>query len=559
MPKVLPRALETTAPKRCCRFSWLIAFAGIVFLCGQAMLLKLFKPLDLTTYGNIGRPISREIEKKPHSNKDRFLSSFVANFIQSHSRDANQSIPIPFRQQICETDKIDHVLDEWKENYRQLTCETRLVDNTTTNEGRERSTRGSVEEIIVDEYALPRWENQPTIVRYKNVEAWSMRGPIRTNCSPIDEQSKASARALDEEKSDTTQDDVIGNQIYVNATVIRVALFDVWNPYESFHAYTNVAMVMIMFDLHDPQLVLISNEKSDRDMEIWRLFSKLEPIFVSDSVETMQDHVHFSESAPAGTEEIPKPRYRFREIIDAPPSHLSMINTKSGMLDVVRNKTTVGALRGRSVDHECQSLLFQAIIEWIKWRANPMHHVKGAVELIGSEDPDRSIQILWSSRQPYCCRNNSTVTPKRILGNEEEWITRMSTLLGERYNVTIFDFGKSSLSESIQAAQQSDILVGVHGAGLMWSVFLPMPCGKSADPKCTRSDGSTSGLVEIFGGDRSPHNRHYHNIASLMGIQYRETGFWNSPAKMIAWNPQRLNEVASHIRSINISSGSEKH
>jgi len=132
-------------------------------------------------------------------------------------------------------------------------------------------------------------------------------------------------------------------------------------------------------------------------------------------------------------------------------------------------------------------------------------------------------------------------------------IDRIGGSLGSGYNITVVDFGTLSTFESIRLASQSDIMVGVHGAGLIWSAFLPLTTAQTQyniNSSSSSSSSSSSGLVEIFGGDRNPDNRHYHNIASLMGIQYVETKFWNGSQKVLRWNDARVNELVSLIRSI---------
>ena len=469
-------------------------------------------------YDNIINEANPNLKKI--GNEDEFLSQFVANFGNSY-RDANPKNPTSHRLQAYEKDTKNLVLEEWKQNHRKLICETKSSVSSTTKEAQETTIYNDGSELLVDEYVLPRWDAQPKIFRYQNVEAWSMRGPVRTECRPT---NITSTELVDSKLRVTEHDNTLVDTIYEDATVIWVRLFDVHNPYEGFHAYLNVAMVMIMFGIRDPQLVLAVKEPNERDTEMWRIFSKLEPIFVTTQI----------------TEEelIPKTRYRFREVIEAPPSHLSMINTN--------NKD--GCLKGRGIDHECKSPLLLAFIQWIKRRLDPMNHLIDSELSIDSGGTSRPRQIIWSSRQPYCCRGGKMYTPKCIIRNETQWIDSLGALLGDGYKIKAVDFGSLSLLESANVVEQSDIVVGAHGAGLMWSVFLPF--GKSGEP--TNSTSESKGLVEIFTGNRSNVNRHYHNIASLVGIQYRETKYLSSSAKMIGWDEKRLNEVVSQIRSIDI-------
>jgi hypothetical protein len=54
--------------------------------------------------------------------------------------------------------------------------------------------------------------------------------------------------------------------------------------------------------------------------------------------------------------------------------------------------------------------------------------------------------------------------------------------------------------------QGVSVLAGAHGAGLAWLVFLRNPAA----------------VVELFGGDRPSNNRHYHNMAVMLGLSYYE-------------------------------------
>lgn len=65
----------------------------------------------------------------------------------------------------------------------------------------------------------------------------------------------------------------------------------------------------------------------------------------------------------------------------------------------------------------------------------------------------------------------------------------MRDALGPAHNITPVDFGQlHTARQSIEKVSQADIMVGVHGTGLMWAVFMPIH----------------GGLVEIFGGDWRP-------------------------------------------------------
>ena len=162
---------------------------------------------------------------------------------------------------------------------------------------------------------------------------------------------------------------------------------------------------------------------------------------------------------------------------------------------------------------------------------------------IDDESDANTIQVAWSSRAPYCCRpKGRKYFPARPIANEDELVRRVGQALGDGYNITVANFGSLTTRESVAIAARSRIVVGVHGAGLVWSSFLP----------------PHSGIVEMFGGDRASNNRHYHNIASLADLHYRSLslgGHWpngrgaNRPMEL-AWKDDTVDQIATKIRSI---------
>ena len=264
--------------------------------------------------------------------------------------------------------------------------------------------------------------------------------------------------------------------------MIRVWPFDLYNPYEGFHAYLNVAMIMSMFQIKDPQIVLISQGNYDEvptkveevprnAMEMWRSFSSREPIYYS----YYEDGSKSKSPPPSGTNSSRK-TYIFHELIDTPFSGTSMLVTKS----------RTGGLQGRGADHHCKSSLYRDIVKWMASNFGIL--VKE--EQHKQQHSNETIQVVWSSRQPYNREYNKTYVPNRAIVNEEELVGRVEERLGghDKYNITIVDFGKMSTRESIRIAANSDIMVGVHGCGLIWSSFLPRH----------------GGLVEIFGATEDP-------------------------------------------------------
>ena len=72
--------------------------------------------------------------------------------------------------------------------------------------------------------------------------------------------------------------------------------------------------------------------------------------------------------------------------------------------------------------------------------------------------------------------------------------------------ITVLDVESYSLRKVAMLVQGVSVLAGAHGAGLAWLVFLRNPAA----------------VVELFGGDRPSNNRHYHNMAVMLGLSYYE-------------------------------------
>jgi len=125
-------------------------------------------------------------------------------------------------------------------------------------------------------------------------------------------------------------------------------------------------------------------------------------------------------------------------------------------------------------------------------------------------------------------------TPSRSLVDEEQFVDALRERTG--LSIRVVDFGLLSAKESVQVALNTDVLMGVHGAGLMWSAF--MVPGKSS-------------VVELFGGDRSANNRHYHNVASLAGLRYFDVkhGLKSVLGKALKWdnNERLLDQISAYL------------
>ena len=93
------------------------------------------------------------------------------------------------------------------------------------------------------------------------------------------------------------------------------------------------------------------------------------------------------------------------------------------------------------------------------------------------------------------------------------------------------DFAALSPRECIAKASAAHVIVGAHGAGLMWAAYLPRH----------------GLLVEMFGGNRQRSNRHYHNIASLADLHYAEVSLGGYGAGALQWSPSNVEFIARSI------------
>ncbi|KJK74011.1 hypothetical protein H634G_10742 [Metarhizium anisopliae BRIP 53293] len=95
-------------------------------------------------------------------------------------------------------------------------------------------------------------------------------------------------------------------------------------------------------------------------------------------------------------------------------------------------------------------------------------------------------------------------TNTRKLINETELIASAKRAV-PHLNIEIVDFGEFSFAEQLKIVRETDLLIGVHGAGLTHTMFLP----------------PGSAVVEILPGDFA--HMGFRNLAQLLGHQYHRT------------------------------------
>lgn len=261
----------------------------------------------------------------------------------------------------------------------------------------------------------------------------------------------------------------------ITSSAIVVARFDIFNIYEMFHSLLNVYLVVKMFDLSDVVIVFNDTvgEDSLLDKEMFSAFSDTQ-IVIGDGTYSFTGGVY-----------------------QAPVSYTSILSTK----------TKHGNLRGRGVDHHCKSTLLHDFTRF--W-----------IESKGITGPPRTrSKITWSSRGVHY-RGSTRYMPSRSIVDERELVCELEKRVGAPIDVV--DFGQLSAAESVAVMLDTDVLIGVHGAGLMWGAFMKP---------------TTSSIIEIFGGDRGSNNRHYHNLASLAGLGYADIkhGLKTAPGRTLKW------------------------
>ena len=112
---------------------------------------------------------------------------------------------------------------------------------------------------------------------------------------------------------------------------------------------------------------------------------------------------------------------------------------------------------------------------------------------IPNSDKEKSLNLTFIDRKN-----------KRKLVNQDLYIERLKSEL-PHVNIKVVDFAKLAFKEQLRIVQSTDILIGVHGAGLTHEMFL--------------QPGST--VVEIL--PPNIHHKGFRNLANQMGHRYFST------------------------------------
>mmetsp|Transcript_42458 Transcript_42458/g.68293 ORF Transcript_42458/g.68293 Transcript_42458/m.68293 type:complete len:641 (+) Transcript_42458:265-2187(+) len=359
---------------------------------------------------------------------------------------------------------------------------------------------------VVHEYVLYDWEYHPNVLVFENVVVKNpdVSFTIQTGCDRRNTYVTGEQRPIVPDWAGNLNENM---PIQVEPrTFYAVNRFDLHNPYEGQHAYLNayITFRMLGYDAYLTKLEVtpvfldkLGHSKYDDDM--WSLLFNHAPIGSSNN---------FSK---------PPTLARVLKIVRAQSTGTSILTT-----------TVAGSLlRGREIDHHCKSRLVGEYATFIRQRLlglreqSLMRNIDGGV-----------INVIWSSRAPYI-RKGKRYAPSRHIRDEDQLLGFLRDRLGPQFNITVVNFGQISLKESIELMVGADVFVGTHGAALVHSLFL--------EPH--------SVLIEMFGCDRAPTNRHYHNIASLVDVQYKHLEGMSCIREEITFSQKSQEKLLSMIQT----------
>ncbi|XP_052769934.1 uncharacterized protein LOC128209868 [Mya arenaria] len=114
-----------------------------------------------------------------------------------------------------------------------------------------------------------------------------------------------------------------------------------------------------------------------------------------------------------------------------------------------------------------------------------------------------NILLIW--RHDYLAHpRNPSGKVSRKINNEFELLSKMQETF-RTHNVRGIQIDKYPMKKQLQMIAKTDILIGMHGAGLSHTLFLP----------------KHSGLLEMFSMYYTAENRHFRAMAGWRGLHYR--------------------------------------
>lgn len=149
---------------------------------------------------------------------------------------------------------------------------------------------------------------------------------------------------------------------------------------------------------------------------------------------------------------------------------------------------------GYKTNTRCSSPILKSFRDW----ASTTLQIKRTKAVTG-------VTLLFISRQQYLPTRNIS----RVLVNENDILQAIKSTFLSLNVIRFRPENYSTFKEQVEIVDQAQIMVGVHGAGLVYSLFM--------------SPGSH--LIEIFMDDRGPMNRHFYNIATWMDLVHHSIAF----------------------------------
>lgn len=219
--------------------------------------------------------------------------------------------------------------------------------------------------------------------------------------------------------------------------------FDVFNPFEGMHIFVNLFRVRHLFNI-----------------------SKKTPIFLTDKLPTGREfNKHLWSLFATKIHYLPLTSVRFNidRLIMLPSSGVSLLNYYNKPFRL------------------CPTLI------------DFSHFITRGIAFQSDK------YVVISQRKPYA-RNDILYNPKRTLSNWNEVIHKIET----HHSVKMIDLASLKTYDILKLVRNAEALVGVHGAGLVWSLFMKQ----------------RSKLFEIFGGNRGISNAHYKKIATYVHLKY---------------------------------------